>query len=132
MHLTIKTSERKFRMTLNKLILALLLICSSVSGFADEAPANVCTRKAIDQIKNANAEYIAYFAQHKSRQAIDDIRAITPPQAFLTRHEAELKMLADDTNYQPSQALCDDVYAIQFELNKQLKAVADKYHYVDD
>lgn len=119
-------------MTLHKLIFVMLLIGIPVSGFTDEITSKVCTRQEVDEIKNSDLKYIAYFAKHKNRQAIDEIRAITPPQSFLTRHDAELKMLVDDSNYQPSQALCDDIYSIQPELDKKMKAVADKYHYLED
>ncbi len=113
---------------IKQLIILALLFSISCVGFAG-AVSHPCTREAMDEISNTSKKYIKYFAEQKNRQAIEAISKVQLPKPFITRYEAELKMLADDANYQPSQAFCDGIYNIKAEMDRKLKTIAEEYKY---
>lgn len=111
-----------------KIIWVLFLFTATFFSFAEQV-SQPCTRDAVNEITNANKKYIDYFMKQNNPQAIEEIKKVKLPKSFLTRYEAELKMLAEDTHYQPSQILCDDIYNIKPDMDRKLKTKATEYKY---
>lgn len=88
-----------------------------------------CTQQAIEQANNQYLQeisnYTSAFSNAHNYEAVEALNRIKPKASFRKKHAKEIKRF-NDSNYQPSQAFCDDVYQNLDELNQQVMKVVEK------
>ncbi|WP_447554247.1 hypothetical protein [Vreelandella sp. EE22] len=110
------------------ILLSLVGALAAQSAFAQEQACSTEALMAANQ--NMYDQFEAYTAtQMEQGQSIEEVTTsmeqITEAgdaEQVLSRHQAELEMMAPGSDHQPSQALCDDMYTMLDQMQAELDA----------